>query len=113
MVVTLICKNIFSGSEKQVIVICFQANLRKASDEDEPVSPCSIVSITSSKDSVARSIVIKAMLCYVMLCYVMLQLLHRLEVHLDEEDLIHTRVLGLALALLSGVLMTVYSRCCR
>ena len=62
----------FSGSEKQVIVICFQVNLRKASDEDEPVSPCSIVSITSSKDSVARSIFIKAMLCYVMLCYVML-----------------------------------------
>ena len=75
MVVTLICENIFSGSEKQVIVICFQANLRKASDEDEPVSPCSIVSITSSKDSVARSIFIKAMLCYVMLCYVVFNML--------------------------------------
>ena len=35
----------------------------------------------------------------------------RLEVNLDEEGLAHTRALGLALALLSGVLMTVYSRC--
>lgn len=37
----------------------------------------------------------------------------RLEVNLDEEGLVHTRALGLALALLSGVLMTVYSRCPR
>ena len=37
----------------------------------------------------------------------------RLEVNLDEEGLVHTRALGLALALLSGVLMTVYSRCTR
>ena len=34
----------------------------------------------------------------------------RLEVHLDDEGVVHTRVLGLSLALLSGVLMTVYSR---
>ena len=37
----------------------------------------------------------------------------RLEANLDEEGLAHTRALGLALALLSGVLMTVYSRCPR
>ena len=37
----------------------------------------------------------------------------RLEVNLNEEGLVHTRALGLALALLSGVLMTVYSRCPR
>jgi len=54
--------------------------------EEELTSPCSVLSITSSKESVAR-----------------------LEVNLDEEGLAHTRALGLALALLSGVLMTVYS----
>ena len=37
----------------------------------------------------------------------------RLEVNLDQEGLAHTRALGLALSLLSGVLMTVYSRCPR
>jgi len=64
-------------------------NLRKSVNEDDsegPVSPCSIVSIASSKESVAR-----------------------LEVHIDDEGVVHTRVLGLSLALLSGVLMTVYS----
>jgi len=64
-------------------------NLRKTGDEDDsegPISPCSIVSITSSKESVAR-----------------------LEVQLDDEGVVHTKLLGLSLALLSGVLMTVYS----
>ena len=43
----------------QLVMINFQLNLRKSVDEDDsegPISPCSVVSISSSKESVARSV---------------------------------------------------------
>ena len=87
--------------------------------EEELTSPCSVLSITSSKESVARwSFTFFILMLPVLPFFVFfamsseaLDSTPRLEVNLDQEGLAHTRALGLALALLSGVLMTVYSRC--